>query len=106
MTTTTPNTFLIGAGPVATALAGALRLGGVPVLGLFGPTVEAFGYFPTGAGSRVFEREIGCRPCSRNGSRRCPKGTQECLVEVPVAPVERALADLLEKRGDSRYVLQ
>ncbi len=30
-----PNTFVVGAGPVATALAGALRLGGVPVLGLW-----------------------------------------------------------------------
>ncbi len=31
-----PTTFVVGAGPVATALAGALRLGGVPVLGLWG----------------------------------------------------------------------
>jgi predicted short-subunit dehydrogenase-like oxidoreductase (DUF2520 family) len=30
-----PTTFLVGAGPVATAIAGALRLGGVPVLGLW-----------------------------------------------------------------------
>jgi predicted short-subunit dehydrogenase-like oxidoreductase (DUF2520 family) len=30
-----PTAFLVGAGPVATALAGALRLGGVPVLGLW-----------------------------------------------------------------------
>lgn len=30
-----PTTFMIGAGPVATALAGAMRLGGVPVLGLW-----------------------------------------------------------------------
>ncbi len=30
-----PTTFVVGAGPVATALAGALRLGGVPVLGLW-----------------------------------------------------------------------
>lgn len=35
MTTPTPNIFIAGAGPVATALAGALRLGGVPVLGLW-----------------------------------------------------------------------
>ena len=35
MTAANPTTFLIGAGPVATALAGALRLGGVPVLGLW-----------------------------------------------------------------------
>lgn len=35
VTATNPTTFLVGAGPVATALAGALRLGGVPVLGLW-----------------------------------------------------------------------
>ncbi len=35
MTAANPTTFVIGAGPVATALAGALRLGGVPVLGLW-----------------------------------------------------------------------
>lgn len=35
MTARTPNVFLVGAGPVATALAGALRLGGIPVLGLW-----------------------------------------------------------------------
>lgn len=33
-----PTTFVVGAGPVATALAGALRLAGVPVLGLWGRT--------------------------------------------------------------------
>ncbi|HVK78270.1 MAG TPA: DUF2520 domain-containing protein [Kofleriaceae bacterium] len=31
----TPNMFVVGAGPVATALAGGLRLAGVPVLGLW-----------------------------------------------------------------------
>jgi predicted short-subunit dehydrogenase-like oxidoreductase (DUF2520 family) len=35
VTVRTPNTFVIGAGPVATALAGSMRLGGVPVLGLW-----------------------------------------------------------------------
>lgn len=35
MTARSPNTFVVGAGPVATALAGALRLGGVPVLGIW-----------------------------------------------------------------------
>ena len=36
-----PTTFLVGAGPVATALAGALRLGGVPVLGLWARKPQA-----------------------------------------------------------------
>ncbi len=35
MTARNPTAFLIGAGPVATAIAGSLRLGGVPVLGLW-----------------------------------------------------------------------
>jgi predicted short-subunit dehydrogenase-like oxidoreductase (DUF2520 family) len=34
VTARNPTTLIVGAGPVATALAGALRLGGVPVLGL------------------------------------------------------------------------
>lgn len=41
-----PTTFVVGAGPVATALAGALRLGGVPVLGLWArkpPSARAAG---------------------------------------------------------------
>lgn len=35
MTVASPTTFVVGAGPVATALAGALRLAGTPVLGLW-----------------------------------------------------------------------
>jgi len=35
VTARNPTTFVVGAGPVATALAGALRLAGVPVLGLW-----------------------------------------------------------------------
>jgi predicted short-subunit dehydrogenase-like oxidoreductase (DUF2520 family) len=35
VTARNPTTFIVGAGPVATAIAGALRLGGVPVLGLW-----------------------------------------------------------------------
>ena len=36
MTRRQPTTFVVGAGPVATAIAGALRLGGMPVLGRWG----------------------------------------------------------------------
>ena len=78
---------------------------GVPVLALFGPTVEAFGYYPTHARSKVVERNIPCRPCSRNGSRNCPKGTQECLTGIAVDPVEEAFADLMNDRGPSRRTL-
>jgi predicted short-subunit dehydrogenase-like oxidoreductase (DUF2520 family) len=49
-----PTTFLVGAGPVATALAGALRLGGVPVLGLWGRTPAAARAAGAAAGVAAF----------------------------------------------------
>ena len=49
-----PTTFLVGAGPVATALAGALRLGGVPVLGLWGRTPPAARAAGSAAGVAAF----------------------------------------------------
>lgn len=77
---------------------------GVPVIALFGPTVEEFGYYPSLPESKVIERSLPCRPCSRNGRRPCPRGTQECLTGIPVDSVEEALWDLLEKTGPARYV--
>jgi heptosyltransferase-2 len=78
---------------------------GTPVVALFGPTVEQFGYYPSLPSSKVVERDIGCRPCSRNGSRPCPKRTQECLRDIPVDPVEEAFADLVANRGPARRIL-
>lgn len=77
---------------------------GVPVIALFGPTVEEFGYYPSLPQSKVLERSLPCRPCSRNGRRPCPRGTQECLTGIPVDSVEEALWDLLEQTGPARYI--
>jgi predicted short-subunit dehydrogenase-like oxidoreductase (DUF2520 family) len=49
-----PTTFIVGAGPVATALAGALRLGGVPVLGLWGRSPAAARAAGAAAGVAAF----------------------------------------------------
>jgi predicted short-subunit dehydrogenase-like oxidoreductase (DUF2520 family) len=54
MTARNPTTFLVGAGPVATALAGALRLAGVPVLGLWGRTPPAARAAGAAAGVAAF----------------------------------------------------
>ena len=77
---------------------------GVPVIALFGPTVAEFGYYPSLPQSKVLERSLPCRPCSRNGRRPCPRGTQECLTGIPVDSVEEALWDLVEQTGPARYV--
>jgi heptosyltransferase-2 len=94
-------TVFIGNDSGLTHLAEAV---GVPVIALFGPTVEEFGYYPSLPQSKVLERSLPCRPCSRNGRRPCPRGTQECLTGIPVGSVEEALWDLLEKTGPARYI--
>jgi heptosyltransferase-2 len=65
---------------------------GTPVLALFGPTVREFGYFPIRPGSRVMERSLDCRPCSRNGKRPCHRGDLACLRDIPPDEVLAALS--------------
>ncbi|MCX5744707.1 MAG: DUF2520 domain-containing protein [Proteobacteria bacterium] len=54
MTARNPTTFIVGAGPVATALAGAFRLGGVPVLGLWARRAAAARLAGSTAGVAAF----------------------------------------------------
>jgi len=65
---------------------------GTPVVGLFGPTVEEFGFYPYRARSRVIERPLSCRPCSSKGGPRCPLGHHQCMEEI--APAEVLAATL------------
>jgi len=77
---------------------------GVPVTALFGPTVDAFGYFPALERSKAVERGLACRPCSRNGAAPCPRGSRECIEGIPEATVYGAVSDMLSGRGPRRYV--
>lgn len=79
---------------------------GVPVVGLFGPTVREFGYFPSLPHSRTIERRLACRPCSRNGATPCPKGTVECLRQIPPHAVVGALTTLFDESAPRRIVLE
>src|SRR5207247_662195 len=47
---------------------------GTPVIALFGPTVEQFGFFPYRAPGAVLQRELPCRPCPATGTATCPPG--------------------------------
>jgi heptosyltransferase-2 len=78
---------------------------GVPVVALFGPTVETFGYYPALARSRVIERRLACRPCSRNGSIPCPRGTGECLTRIDVDPVLAAIQSVFTDNAPRRIIL-
>ena len=67
---------------------------GTPVVALFGPTVEAFGFFPYRARSHVLERDLPCRPCSRMGGPACPLGHHDCLRGILPEAVQAALTAL------------
>lgn len=69
---------------------------GTPVVALFGPTVREFGYFPRLPRSIALEIPLDCRPCSRNGSRRCPLGTKECLTGIPPERIVESVRTILE----------
>jgi heptosyltransferase-2 len=55
---------------------------GVPVTALFGPTVEAFGFYPQGPDRKVFERDLACRPCAVHGTPTCPLGHHDCMQTI------------------------
>jgi heptosyltransferase-2 len=72
-------------------MAAALR---VPVVAIFGPTVQEFGFYPFKASAQVVSAAIACRPCSTKGSTRCPRGHHQCMQQVTVAHVLAAASKI------------
>jgi heptosyltransferase-2 len=64
---------------------------GTPVVGLYGPGVREFGFFPYGGPARVLERDLPCRPCTAHGGPRCPLGHHDCLRTITPDEVLSAL---------------
>jgi ADP-heptose:LPS heptosyltransferase len=55
------------------------------IISVWGNTVSAFGFAPylPGAGSRMVEVQgLSCRPCSKIGYDKCPKGHFKCMKEI------------------------
>jgi heptosyltransferase-2 len=66
---------------------------GRPVVALFGPTVEAFGFFPYKARSTVLQLPLTCRPCSSKGGPRCPLVHHQCMEGILPDQVLNATLD-------------
>jgi heptosyltransferase-2 len=65
---------------------------------VFGPTVRQFGFFPSGAESRVVEREgLPCRPCTAIGRNTCPLGHFRCMQDIHEPDVLTAARALLNR---------
>lgn len=73
----------------------------VPVVGIFGPTVEHFGFFPQGETSLVAQLPMDCRPCRIHGSTSCPRGHHRCMRELePRSVLELTRRAMELKRGN------
>jgi len=55
---------------------------GTPSAVIFGPTSEEFGFAPFRAESKSFSSDLGCRPCSKHGSKTCRFGDQACFQQI------------------------
>jgi len=78
---------------------GLMHLGtavGIPVLALFGSTVQAFGFFPFRGRTKVLEvNDLSCRPCTHIGRSECPKSHFKCMEDIKSGQVFENLQDLL-----------
>lgn len=65
-----------------------------PVVALFGPTVEQFGFFPYHAKASVLQRDLPCRPCTSHGGPVCPLTHHRCMQDIQPVDVLEALRRL------------
>jgi heptosyltransferase-2 len=71
---------------------------GVPVVGVFGPTVKEIGFFPNapkGKAAAVEVAGLDCRPCGLHGHHECPKGHFRCMLDLDPGAVLREAERLL-----------
>jgi heptosyltransferase-2 len=67
-----------------------------PIVVLFGPTVEEFGFYPYRTTSQVICKALPCRPCTHTGKGRCKiKETHACMKRIGVEEVREAVEKML-----------
>ena len=66
----------------------------IPVVALFGPTVQEFGFYPFQAQAQVVSTPLPCRPCSTKGSHRCPQGHHHCMQQLSSGQVLTAVQQM------------
>lgn len=73
---------------------------GVPVVSIFGPTSESFGFSPFLEQSQTVSVNLWCRPCSTTGKKKCFRKRQYCMEDVTISDVFNKLLMTLEKSND------
>ncbi|GAK49759.1 glycosyl transferase family 9 [Candidatus Moduliflexus flocculans] len=69
-----------------------------PVVAIFGPTVEEFGFYPYRTPAKVISAPLPCRPCTHTGKGRCKiRDTHACMTRIRVDEVLEAAETLLRE---------
>jgi heptosyltransferase-2 len=61
------------------------------IFSVWGNTAPAFGmvpYLPDPESVMVENKELGCRPCSKIGYAKCPRGHFKCMTEIDLSPIK------------------
>ena len=62
------------------------------IIGIFGPTVKEFGFFPWSQNRKVFEvNGLYCRPCAIHGGNFCPEKHFRCMREITPDLIENEI---------------
>lgn len=70
----------------------------VKVVGIFGPTIREFGFFPWSKNSTVFEvKDLYCRPCGIHGGNKCPETHFKCMKDIRPQMIENEIKKYLTK---------
>jgi ADP-heptose:LPS heptosyltransferase len=60
------------------------------IISLWGNTIPEFGMYPylPGSKSRILEvKNLSCRPCSKLGHKKCPKGHFKCMNDIEISEI-------------------
>lgn len=60
---------------------------GVPIISIFGPTSQSFGFRPHMKNSESISSELWCRPCSTTGKKKCFRSKQFCMENVTIKSI-------------------
>jgi heptosyltransferase-2 len=73
-----------------------------PIISIWGNTVPAFGMTPYYGTQPVPERraevELNCRPCSKIGHERCPRGHFNCMEKQNLPQIQQWIQELMETK--------
>jgi heptosyltransferase-2 len=79
----------------------------VPTVALFCATTPDLGFYPYSGNAIVIQKQLGCRPCTSHGGRRCPLVHENCIRQIRAQTVLAAVEKLLagQASGDHERFL-